>query len=282
MIKKPIVLNENKLAEIKDVDSLLLTGGISANAIVIPKEQLSYLSGARSNLQAQIDAKVGSLAGFTDSFSLKIKATDSIATPTDSFSMSLKLTQSDTNAGQTETASLKFPQPDFADTSGTPTESSSFKIRVWLSSSSGATNPTNADGSNNGTVASISTAPAGAATVTLTSVLGVNIPTLIITSAIYRSWFKSVNTLVSGNGNITIRSTNALFSDIIIFTNSGLNTTVDKLDGSFTYDLILNGINTLEKLKSIQILHKTTDAAAGVTPHVLTVDAGCIEIAATL
>ena len=50
------------------------------------------------------------------------------------------------------------------------------------------------------------------------------------------------------------------------------------LTGDFTYDLYAAGVNTLAKLQSCQMLHRVSDAVAGVTPHVLTVDAGAIDI----
>lgn len=62
-MKKPIVLINNKSAEIKDNDSLSLKGGISANSVIISEAELSYLAGARSDLQAQIDGKGGAIDG---------------------------------------------------------------------------------------------------------------------------------------------------------------------------------------------------------------------------
>lgn len=217
---------------------------------------------------------------FTDAFSLKINLTEDNAAPSDAAAFAIALLQTDSNADLTETVTLAFPAPDFADTNLTPSELNSFTLRIWLSSSSGATNPGNADGQNNGTVATLQTAVAGASTIQMQSNLGVNVPSgVIITSASYRSWFKSVNTLITSTGRIDMTSTGGLFANIALFNNSALNATVDHLSGDFTFDLVAAGVNTLAKLQSCHISHQVNDAVAGVTPHVLTVDAGCIEIA---
>jgi hypothetical protein len=224
------------------------------------------------------DEVISGVGGFSDFFSIAIDAQDSNATPTDNYSIAGDYRLDDINAGQTETVSIKIPQPAFSDSIQTPTESTTFKLNVWLSNSTGGTNPANADGSNNGTVATLRTASAGAATITMTSVLGANLPDSNITSAIYRGWFNSVNSLQTSSGRIILRSSSSLFSEITIFLNTNNNTTVNRLDGSFTYDLFANGINTLAKLQSVQVLHRVTDSVAGVTQHVLTVDAGSLEL----
>lgn len=220
------------------------------------------------------------LDAFTDAFTLKIFFTETAnATPTDADSYVINFNAGDDpNAGQSETVQLAFPAPDFADTSVVPTDADSFTMRVWLSASAGGTNPSNADGANNGTVATLQTAVAGAATISMTSTLGASLPTATVTSVVYRGWFKSVNTLVTSTGSLIMHSTTAAFADVTMFTNSGLSTTVDHLSGDFTFDLIAAGINTLAKLQSCQMIHRTTDAVAGVTPQVLTVDAGCLEV----
>lgn len=221
------------------------------------------------------------LDAFTDTFSLKMTLTDSNAVPTDADTYQITLTQADTNADLSETLQLQFPAPDFSDTQAAPTDSNSFTARIWLSASAGGTNPTNADGVNNATIATLQTAAAGAATITLTSTLGANVPSGInVAAAIYRGWFKSVNTLVTSTGSLILHSTSALFADKVMFSNAALNATVDHLTGDFTYDLVANGVDTFAKIASAQMLHRVVDAVAGITPHVLTVDAGCIELAA--
>jgi hypothetical protein len=224
------------------------------------------------------DEVISGVGGFSDFFSIAIDAQDYNATPTDNYSIAGDYRLDDINAGQTETVSIKIPQPAFSDSIETQTESTSFKFRVWLSGSTGGTTPANADGSNNGTVATLRTAVAGPSTITLTSQLGINVPNLTITSAIYRGWFKSVNILTTSFGRIFLVSDGALFANKIMINNSTVNTTIDSLDGSFTYDLIANGIDTIEKIQSISLRHNTSDVAAGLSPHVMTVDAGCIEL----
>ncbi len=215
---------------------------------------------------------------FTDAFALKIAIDDTTGVPTDAAAFNIALLQGDTNDVQTETVALgSF----YDDTNVAPTEANSFTLRCWLSGSAGAgvTNPSNADGQNDAATAQLATSLAGASTITMTSTLGANVPTATITSAVYRGWFSSANILVTSIGRITLRSTSALFADVDIFTNAGTNSNINHLSGSFTYDLIANGINTIAKIQSIQVLHRVADAVAGVTQHVLTVDAGCIELA---
>jgi hypothetical protein len=214
----------------------------------------------------------------TDSFSLKIVAADSSAAPTDAAAFTLQLTEPESNAAPADTVTVK---PTWADTTAAPTDAQSFVLRIWLSGStntSQVTNPANADGQNNATVATLQTAPAGATSSTMTSTLGANVGTVAFTSAVYRGWFKSVTTLPTSTVTIVLHSTSALFTDVTAYTFSATNGTDDHLSGNFTFDVIAAGINTLAKLQSVQVLHHTTDAAAGVTPAVLTVDAGALDV----
>ena len=226
------------------------------------------------------DAVSSGPAGFTDAFSLGIKAADSTTVPTDAATFAMALALSDSNASQSETVTLGISGTGFSDSSTAPSDANSFTMRVWLSGSAGTgvTNPSNADGANNATNASVQTAVAGPTTETMTSQLGSNVPTATVTSVVYRGWFQSANQLVTSTGSIILHSATAAFTDITMFTNSALNTTVDHSSGDFTFDVVAAGVNTLAKIQSCEVLHRTTDAAAGVTPHVLTVDAGCFEI----
>lgn len=219
--------------------------------------------------------------GFSDSFKISLLLADVSAAPNDIASFLLRVAQNDTNALQTEILKLTFPSPSFGDSNIAPSETKNFLLRFWLTGSAGTgtTNPSNANGSNNGILATLTTVAAGTNPIVMTSVLGANIPSgLTISTAVYRGWFKSVNNLATSTGSITMRSTSALFADIIMFSNVALNTTIDNTVTPFSFNLITAGINTLAKLQSCQVLHKTNDAAAGVTPHILTVDAGTIEL----
>lgn len=233
----------------------------------------------------KVGSEVAAGVGFTDAFSLRISASDNNVVPVDAATFLLGFLLADSNAGQTETAQLKFPAPDFADTSIAPADANTFTLKIWLSggtaTANGVTNVANSNGENNETVATIRSAALGTANPSITSALGANVPAGVsVVSAIYRGWFESVNDLVTSNGNIIMRSIGSLFTDKVMFTNAGLNTTVDHLTGDFTYNLVANGIDTLAKIQSCQVIHNTHDAAAGVTPHVLTVDAGAIELSA--
>lgn len=223
-----------------------------------------------------------STGGFTDSFKLSVIFSETNAAQTDTQTMSARLSQSDTNAAQTEALKFTFPSNDFKDTSALQTDARSFLVKIWLSGSAGTgtTSPANADGPNNGTVATLQTAVGGASTVTLTSSLGANIPTLPITTAVYKGWFKNVAALATSTAKVTLHSSTGLFTDLIIFTNSAA-TTIDYTTTPLSVDLIAAGINTLAKLQSIQVLHFTQDVATGVSPTVLTVDAGEIDLNVT-
>jgi len=215
-----------------------------------------------------------------DTYQLALALAEDNATQADVDTYILNLLQTDVNADHAETVGLTFPAGSFPESSAAPTEASSFTMRVWLSASagSGVTNPANADGQNNATNAVISTAALGASTETLTSSLGANVPGGVsVASAIYRGWFALTVTLPTSTGRIVARSTSALFADVTMFTATA---STSHVNGTFTFDLIAAGIDTLAKLQSLQILHSTTDAVAGVTPAVLNVDAGCVELAA--
>lgn len=217
----------------------------------------------------------------TDAFTLGVKVVESNAAPSDASTFALSLAQSDSNAAPTDT--LKLNVVGLGDTNAAPTDTKTAMVRVWLSattmnSTNGVTSPANADGGNNATVSTYQSAAAGDANPRTTSTLGANIGTVSFTAAVYRGWFKSVNTLGTSTTTIKVHSSSALFSDITMFTNSAVGSTVDHLTGDFTFDLVAAGVNTLAKLQSMQILHATQDAAAGVTPAVLTVDAGAVDI----
>lgn len=222
----------------------------------------------------------GGAAGFTDDFSLNIKADDSNATPTDADTYAMTLDLADTVAAQTETAELKFPSGVWGDSSGTPTDAQGFSVQVWLANSSGTgvSNPTNADGENDGSNATVQTAVAGPTTETLTSDVGTNVGSWSFTSVTYQGWFTLATTLATSTAEVIARSSTAAFGDIVMITLSATDDSVDHSSGDFTYDLYAAGVDTLAKLQSLQIVHQTTDAAAGVTPAVVQADAGLVEI----
>ena len=223
---------------------------------------------------------------FTDAFSLGVKAADTNSAPTDAGTFAMALAEADTTTAPTDTAQLAFPAPDFADSSTAPTDSNSVALKVWLSgstvdSTNGVTNVANMNGQNDGVNATFTSAAAGDANPRTHSALGANIPTFTVSTALFRGWFKSVNSLTTSTTKLVMHSTTGAFADLTMFSNSALSTTVDHSTGDFTYDLIANGVNTLAKLQSCQLLCSTQDAIAGTTPAVLTVDAGNIELGGT-
>lgn len=194
--------------------------------------------------------------------------------------LQLRINIGDVLNAPTDAAELAFT---FTDTIPIANDTHSALGRAWLSASAGTgvTTPANADGPNNGTNAVISTAVAGATTETLTSSVGVGLPTNLVlpATAIYRGWFSYTETLSTSSGQLLLRSTGALFADKVML---AIAANTDHSGGTFTYDLIANGVNTVALLRSCTVLHSTTDAAAGVTPAVMNVDAGTIEITAFL
>jgi hypothetical protein len=223
---------------------------------------------------------------FTDSFSLGVKAADSNTAPTDAATFAMALLEADTTTVPTDTLKLGFPAPDFADSSTAPTDSNSVALKVWLSgstvdSTNGVTNVANMNGVNNGTVATFQSAAAGDTNPRTHSALGANVPTFTVSTATLNGWYKSVNTLGTSTTTIKVHSLTGLFSDLTVFSNSGISTTVDHLTDNWGYDMISAGIDTLAKLQSAQLLCATSDIIAGTTPAVLTVDAFCFTITGT-
>lgn len=223
--------------------------------------------------------------GFTDDFSLGIKLEDSNATPTDADTYAMQFAQTDTIAAQTEAVQLGFSGPDFNDSNAVPTDARSALIRVWLSGSAGTgvTDPGNANGPNDGTLAVISTALAGPTNEVMLSTLGPNVPSgITFSSAILTVWFRARTTLVTSTARIQIEAIAATFtSPVTVFTQSTLAGDTNNLSTPLTFDLVAAGINTLAKLQDMRFRAETIDAAAGVTPAILDVDAAACDIVAT-
>jgi hypothetical protein len=212
---------------------------------------------------------------------LGLGATDTIALPTDAASYAFGFSATDANTAPTETAALNLK--GYGDTNAAPTDTKSSVAQFFLSASAGTshvTSPANANGKNDGTSSTQQTAAAGATTETLTSSCGVGIGAgTTFTTAVYRGWFVATVPVPTSSVKIVLHSTTAAFADVTALTTTA---TLNSATGTFTFDLVAAGINTLAKLQSVQVLHSTTDAAAGVSPAVLTVDAGCVELAGVL
>jgi len=210
---------------------------------------------------------------------LGIIAGDTIPAQIDAATFLLRATYNESNLAPVDAASLAFTVPD-----SIPAQSDSVNgdARVWLTGStntSQTTNPGNADGSTpeggGGAVAVIQTALLGATTAVMTSQIGTGIPANAhFTTATFRAWFSVATTLVTSVVTITLHSSSALFADIVLFTFSGVAGNVPHLTGDFTFPLSL----TLAQLRSATVVFQTSDAAAGVTPAVLSVDAARIEL----
>lgn len=221
------------------------------------------------------------VAAVTDALlRLGIGIADTVPIANDVATFAMQLALSDTVPAVNDAVTLRFTLPD---TVGLPSDARTSLGRAWLSGSagSGVTNPGNADGPNNGTNAVISTAALGSTTETLTSNVGAGLPTNLVlpATAIYRGWFAYTETLATSSGQLLLRSTGGLFADKTML---AITANTNHAGGTFTYDLIANGVNTVALLRSCTVLHSTTDAVAGVTPAVMNVDAGCIEFTASI
>ena len=120
----------------------------------------------------------GGSGGWTDeyAFAVGLGVADTMAAPTDTYAAFADATYADTNATPTEALQVEAIGP--ADTNATPTDAkTSLIVRYATTSTTGGTtvptNPTNAHGANNGTVA---TCKAGGVA-NGTSILGVTIAT---------------------------------------------------------------------------------------------------------
>lgn len=222
------------------------------------------------------------IEAFTDTFTLQINTPDSVTAPTDSPTFVINAAYSDTQTSPTDEVSVGIQ--GLGDTFTAPTDARTALLRAWLSGSAGAGvgTPTNADGVNDTTLATITTAPAGAATETMTSAMGAGIPGgITFSAATYTGWFRAQTTLPTSTARVVARSIGALFADVTMFTQSTAAGDTTFLVTPLSFDLVAAGINTLAELQSLQIIHETTDAVAGVSPAILTVDAGAVDIVIT-
>lgn len=227
----------------------------------------------------------GGTGGFTDSFEVGIIADDSNATPTDEVTFAAELLLEDSNAGQTESVELAVSGSGFNDSIGTPTDETTFKLQYWGNSATGTSNtdnPTNAEGENNGTLAELQTAPAGAAQSDLDVKLGNNISSITFSSAKLVVYFKVASVLATSRLTIDAQSTGGVFTTINCFDEQQTNYTADYTTTPFEFDLYAAGIDTIAKLQSTFFFFRALDAVAGVTPCSMDVDAVSILLDVTL
>ncbi len=218
----------------------------------------------------------------SDSFpALTIRSSESSLSPTDTLTHFLNLALSDSNLSPTDLLKIAFTFPD---TNSSLSDTRTSLAKVWASGSAGTgvATPSNADGPNNSTNAVVSTAVASPATETMTSSCGSVISAgLTFSTVTFRGWYRLQTTLSSSTAVIIVRSSSALFTDITIETLSAINGDTNRLTTPFSVDLSAT-INTLAKLQSAQFISQTTDAAAGVSPAITTVDALSLELTGVL
>lgn len=235
------------------------------------------------------------IASASDAVSVAFNVSDSNVVPTDTL-LRLALGISDDNAAQSDSASylLDLFQNDtiqeatdamrvnvagIDDTNTAPTDDKSSVGYFWLTGSTGGgnvTNPSNANGQNDGAFAVAKTVALGATTAAVTSEVGNAVPagTSLAGGVIYRGWFKAVGSGLTSSQKVILTSNGGLFANITAFTTT---VAVDHSGGTFTYDLVAAGINTLAKLQSLRVLHQSVDTVAGVGGN-MSCDAGRIEI----
>lgn len=221
-------------------------------------------------------------SGLTDAFSLGIKVAESNANPTDAASYVLGLALADTSAAPSDLLQIGFTLPDSI---AAPTDAYSSVGILWGTGSAGAgvTTPANADGPNNATTAVVSTAVAGATTETLTSNCGNGAQAgTVYTSIKFKGWYRLNTVLVTSEAKVVIHSSTAAFTDIIIESIAAVNTINDHLTIPFISPELIGTIDTLAKLQTAQIVYSTTDVAAGVSPAIVTVDAGSLLLSGVI
>lgn len=219
----------------------------------------------------------------TDAFSIGVKAAESNVAVADAGVFALTFIQADSNATPTDPTTLRIGT--YADTTGTPTDAHSSVASLWGTGSAGAgvATPANADGVNNATTAVVSTAPAGSATETLTSNCGnAAAAGTFYASIVFKGWYKLNTVLSTSTAKVVIHSSTAAFTDIVIESIAAVNTTNDHLTTPFTSPELIGTIDTLAKLQTAQIVYSTTDAIAGTSPAIVTVDAGSLQLSGVL
>lgn len=215
---------------------------------------------------------------------LAITWAETSAAPTDAGTYLLNLLQAEAVAAQSDLLTV-LSVAGFGDTSAAPTDSRSGLAKLWGTGSTGTshvTSPANADGVNNATNATMQTAVAGATTETLTTLVtqapAAGTP---FTAVLFKGWYRLQTTLSTSTAKLVIHSSSALFSDITVETLSAVSGDNNHLTTPFTLDVSAT-LNTIAKIKSVQFLYSTTDAAAGVSPAVVTVDASSLELSGAL
>lgn len=220
-----------------------------------------------------------------DAFSLQIVAGETNGPLTDDATFGIDMLQNETNAEPTEEALLTFPSGGFDEQNAEPSEARSVLLRVWLSNttgSSGVANPSNANGPNDGLIATCQTQVGGSNPEVLTSDCGVNVPAgVTFTGLLYRGWFRARIVIGTSLIRLIARSNAALFADITMYSINTPGADDNHLTGNFTFDLFAAGVNTLAKLQSLTIRQESQDAVNGVTPATLDVDAGAADITVT-
>jgi hypothetical protein len=214
--------------------------------------------------------------------SLAIRIGDTNPTLSDAVTFAISLALSDTNSGPTDAHRLAIS--GFGDANTVPTEGRSSLAKLWGTGSAGTgvTNPTNANGPNDGTSATVSTAVAGAATETLTSNCGNAVANgSIFTSVVFRGWYRLQTVLSTSTAKVVLHSSSAAFTDLTIETLAVVNGDNNHLTTPFSADVSAT-IDTLAKLQSAQIQYSTTDAVAGTQPAIITADASSLELTGVL
>lgn len=222
-------------------------------------------------------------AGFTDAFSINVKATDTVASPTDSWSASGTLAEADTVAAPSDALAITFPASDFQDTNQVPTDSRSAVIRCWsvtsVDNDKSLTTPTNANGPPDSKFAEVKTGKEALDTtnpVVLTSSKFV-IPEGTYSSKVLRVWFDIPVGGISGEDKVLLRY-NVGGGPVTFFTRVG-TTSYEHNSGDFTFDV---STLTVAELKKLELL-ASYEAKIVLTPEtVIKLDAWCVELTGTM
>ena len=210
-------------------------------------------------------------------FNFTIGATETKAALSHAESFNINLTQAETNAALTEANKLTIS--GFSDTNAALTETKNTFLRAWAASStdndSSRTTPTNADGQNNGTTATIKTnLQVGDLTnpVILTSTFS-GIPTTGTFSSKTIRVFYSIPTRTLTADTLTFKY-NVGSGDVTFFTHSG-TALVNNLTSGQTFDV---SSLTLTQLQSIQLKATYLASVVAVPETQINLDSWAIEL----
>lgn len=207
-------------------------------------------------------------AAQSESLKAGITQPDTVAAQTEAAKLAM-FGFDDTVAGQTETAKASLAGAGLGESNLVPAEGRTAVTFTYattqVSVGNGATNGANATGQNDAANASITTVALGATTCSVTP----KIPRASVPNAgTYKlfAWYKTTTGL-AGAAGLTLTYTDT----------GGSPVTITLTQGDFSVTPFQTTITSLHATNDITVLFQVTDAAAGVSPGIILVDAVAIQ-----